>query len=172
MYKRARNKRKMSLEEASFRCHIGRRTLCKYEAGESIPPPDVVLRMSEVYQEPILTQRYCRECPIGQKYSYEVLDNVNLDPATVLLKLISEYREAGQVLDRLLELTVNKNSRQDFTDDEWQEYMQGLHEFLDVEHNIECLKLALGMWCDMAELVEQHNQKCRDRGYVKKAIAK
>lgn len=96
--------------------------------------------------------------------------NVNLDPATVLLKLVSEYREAGEVIGKLLELTVNKNCRTDFTPGEWQEYLHGLHEFLDLEHNIECLKLAIGKWCDMAKLIEDHNRKCRERGYVKAGV--
>jgi len=166
MYKRARNQSGLSLDEASFRVHIGRKSLCNYEKGKRIPPPDVVLNMSEVYGDPAMTLRYCRECPIGQKYSYEVLDNVNLDPATVVLKLVSEYREAGQVLDRLQELTVNKNRQEDFVEDEWQEYMKGIHELLDLEHNIEILKISISKWCDIGELIGEHNQKCRDKKYV------
>lgn len=171
MYRGARKRARLSIEEAAFRLHIAPRTLCKYEAEESIPPPEVVLEMSKLYGCPDITQRYCRECcAIGRTYGYEVLDNVNLDPATVILKLVGEYKEAGQMLGKLMELTVNKNSRKDFTDGEWQQYLQGLHEFLDLEHNIECLKLALGRWCDVAELIEEHNQKCRERGYVKAGI--
>lgn len=168
MYRSARKLSGISIEEAAFRLHIAPRTLCKYEAGETTPPPEVVLEMSSIYGQSEMTQRYCRECPIGRKYSYEVLNNVNMDPASVLMKLASEYREAGQVLDRLQEVTVNKNRREDFTDLEWQEYVQGLHELLDLEHNIECLKLTLGKWCDISELVEQHNNKCLERGYIKK----
>lgn len=167
MYKRARNRTGMSREEAAFRLHVAPRTLAYYEAHEKIPPPEVVLKMSEIYREPMLTLRYCRQCPIGQKYGYVVLDNVNLDPATVLLKLQEEYKEAGNVLDRILQLTINKNRREDFSDEEWQEYMKLNHELWDLEHNIEMHKACLARWCDMAELIEEHNQKCRDRGYVK-----
>lgn len=168
MYQRARERARMSREEAAFRLHVAPRTLAYYEAGERVPPPEVVLEMGQLYGQPDLTQRYCRECPIGKAYGYEVLNNVNLDPATVLLKLMSEYKEAGQVLDRLQELTINKNRREDFTPSEWQEYIRGLHELLDLEHNVECLKLTLSRWCDISELVEQHNNKCLERGYIKK----
>jgi len=30
------------------------------------------------------------------------------------------------------------------------------------------LKIALGNWCDVAELVAEHNRKCMERGYVKR----
>jgi hypothetical protein len=67
-------------------------------------------------------------------------------------------------------LTVNKNSRGCFTDIEWTEFVQCLQEFLDVEHNVECLKITLGQWCDVSELVSQHNSKCWQRGYIRKNI--
>lgn len=168
MYRSARKLSGISIEEAAFRLHIAPRTLCKYEAGETTPPPEVVLEMSSIYGQSEMTQRYCRECPIGRKYSYEVLNNVNMDPATVLLKLVGEYKEVGQVLDRLFELTVNKNHREDFTPGEWQEYTKGIHELIDLEHNIECLKITMGRWCDVSELIKEHNEKCVQRGYIKK----
>ena len=63
---------------------------------------------------------------------------------------------------------VNKNGREGFTDREWEQSSKYLHEFLDVEHNIETLKIFLGTWADMSVFVAQHNAKCRDRGYIKK----
>ncbi len=171
-YKEARKKAGLSLEEAAFRIHVGTRTLSKYEAGENVPPPEVVLAMSRLYREPWMTQLYCRrDCAIGQAYSYEVLDRVNLDPASILLKLVGELKEAEAVLGRLLELAVNKNAREDFSQAEWAEFVAKLQEFLDVEHNIEVLKISLGRWCDVSELIEAHNRKCRERGYVSKEQA-
>lgn len=169
MYKEARKRAGLSIEEAAFRLHIGTRTLIKYEAGETIPPPEVVLEMSRLYRVPWMTQHYCREhCAIGRAYSYEVLTGVNLDPASVMLKLVGEMAEAQAVLQRMLELVVNKNRREDFTSSEWNEFTRLLGEFLDVEHNIECLKISLGYWCDVAELIKAHNEKCWQRGYIKK----
>lgn len=173
MYQCAREYTGMSREEAAFRLNVAPRTLAYYEAKKGeirMPPPDVVLKMSEIYDEPMLTLRYCRECPIGQKYSYVVLDNVNLDPATVLLKLQEEYREAGKVLDRIVQLTINKNNREDFKDNEWREYMELHQELWDLEHNIEIHKACLARWCDVGELIEDHNRKCRERGYVKVGV--
>jgi len=119
-----------------------------------------------------MTQQYCRRaCAIGAAYSYEVLTNVNLDPPTVALKLLSELGEAQAVLHRMLSVIVNKNDPGDFTAREWSQFSEDLHEFLDVEHNIETLKISLGRWTDMSVFVAQHNQKCRDRGYIKKETA-
>jgi len=169
MYKGARKQAGLSIEEAAFQLHIAPRTLCKYEANETVPPPETVLGMSRLYQIPWLTQHYCREnCAIGRAYGYEVLTGVNLDPASVMLKLVGEMTEAQVVLQRMLELTVNKNRREDFTLEEWTEFLRCLHEFLDVEHNVETLKISLDRWCDVSELISQHNQKCWQKGYVKR----
>ncbi len=167
MYRFARKKAGITLAEAAFRVHVAPRTLAKYEAGENAPPPEVVLAMSREYHAPELVARYCRErCAIGQAHGYEILDRVNLDPPSVMLKLMTEMAEAQAVLQRMLELAVNKNRRQDFGSREWAEFATCVHEFLDLEHNIAALRLSLGAWCDVSELVDQHNRKCADRGYT------
>lgn len=169
MYKQARKDAGLSIEEAAFQVHIAPRTLCKYEAGETVPPPEVVLAMARIYRIPWMTQIYCREnCAIGEAYSYEVLTGVNIDPPSVLLKLVGEMAEAQAVLQRMLEIAVNKNSKDDFTSEEWAEFVRCLHEFLDVEHNIETLKISLGQWCDVSEFISQHNTKCWQRKYIRK----
>ncbi len=151
---------------------VSARSIESYEVNGNVPPPDIVLAVSRICKVPWLTQKYCRwHCAIGKAYSYEVLNNVNIDPASVLLKLTGEMFEAQAVLQRMLELAVNKNSRSDFTDQEWQEFKKYLHEFLDVEHNVETLKISLGQWCDVSELVREHNDKCYKHGYIKKKPA-
>lgn len=169
MYRDARDALGLSRDEAAFRLHIGSRTLVDYEAGKTVPPPDVVLGMSKLYRLPWLTQIYCKEhCAIGEAYSYEVLNGVNLDPASVLVKLSGEMEEAQAVLSEMFKIAVNKNSRSDFSDREWTSFIKCLHEFFDVEHNIECLKISLGSWCDVSELIKEHNEKCWQRKYVVK----
>ena len=172
MYKIARKQAKLGIEEASFRLHIAPRTLCKYEAGDTVPSPEVVLAMSREYRQPELTLNYCRQnCAIGKAYGYEVLDAVDTNPVAVLAKLMGEIDEARGMLNRAMAITINKVHRNDFTDDEWDEFTDATLEFLDVEHNIEVLKLTMGRMCDVSELVERHNQKCRDNGYTKKKAA-
>ncbi len=167
MFKDARLKTGLTIEEAAAKTYVSPRALINYEQENTTPGPDVALQMSKVYKDPWLTQRYCKDCcAIGRAYSYEILDNVNLDPASVMLKLVGEMKEAQDVLNNMLALAVNKNEREDFKECEWEEFVRYLHEFLDVEHNVEILKISLNKWCDMAELIAEHNQKCKLRGYV------
>jgi len=171
MFKSARKATGMSIDEASFRVHVAPRTLVKYEAGETVPPPEVVLGMSRVYRKPEMTQEYCRHnCAIGRVYSYEILNAIDTSLPAVIMKLAVEMEEARQVFNRLLVITVNKQKREDFSSQEWTEFSQIVQEFLDIEHGVEILKIALGRICDVSVLVEQHNQKCWEKGYVKKEI--
>lgn len=167
MYKSARLKTGLTLEEAAEKNYVSVRALINYEQKKTIPGPDVAYKMSKVYKDPWLTQRYCKDyCRIGQAYSYEILDKVNLDPASVMLKLVSEMEEASKVLTKMLAIAVNKNKRADFKKEEWSYFTEYLHEFLDVEHNVEVLKISLNEWCDMAELIAEHNEKCKRNGYL------
>lgn len=171
MYRAAREAIGMSREEAAFRMHIGTRTLAYYETLERIPTPDVVLQMCKVYRQPDLTIRYCKKyCPIGQTYSYEILNNIDMSLPAVILKLISELREAIDATNVLLELIVNKQNQEDFKPEEWDQFLKAVHEFIDVEHNVEILKLALETLTEdplIPKLVAWHNQKCWTRGYIK-----
>ena len=172
MYKDARKQAGLSIEEASFRVHIGQRTLCKYEAGETTPPPDVVLKMSEVYKMPQLTAWYCREeCAIGQRYCYELLNNVDLSPVAILTKFMDEKSEIDQLLGRLMAVVLNKKSAADFTEQEMEDFKLAVLELLDLEHVIETLKLQIWKFINVAELVKEHNEKCLRQGYVKKEKA-
>jgi len=56
MYKQARKEAGLSLEEASHRLHIGRRTLVNYENGHTIIPTELVVKMAEVYNKPEILQ--------------------------------------------------------------------------------------------------------------------
>lgn len=168
MYRACRKMSNISTEEASNRLNIAPRTLGKYEA-EGNPPPETVLEMSKIYREPWMTQRYCRDnCAIGQAYSYEVLNSVNTDPATVLIKLMTEIREAMPSLEKMMGLLINKNKTEDFTQQERVETEKCLGDWMDVEHTFETLKISLGKWFDFAVLVNRHNLKCQQRGYVNK----
>ena len=76
-------------------------------------------------------------------------------------------------IEYLTENTVNKRSRADFTDDEWHKFMDAMQELIDVEHNIEILKIAIeGLTEETTPNCRansrRHNEKCRNRGCRKK----
>ena len=115
MYKTSRKSANLSIEESAFRLHIAPRTLCKYEAGETVPGPEVVLAMSREYGKPEMTLTYCREnCAIGRAYGYEVLNGVDTSLVTVLgypRQVIAMGREllaigGTRVLDKTLTFVV------------------------------------------------------------------
>ncbi|MHB1418873.1 MAG: helix-turn-helix domain-containing protein [Bacillota bacterium] len=163
---------RMSRVELGRRTGYSPRTIESIERGEQQPTPEGTLAISKELEIPWLTQLYCRQhCAIGHAYSYDVLVGVNLDPPSVLMKLISEMEEARQVMMRLQELLVNKNSREDFSATEWVEFSKCIQQLLDVEHNIEVLKITLGYWFDVSEMVRTHNVKCQQKGYTNEKVA-
>jgi transcriptional regulator with XRE-family HTH domain len=138
-----------------------------YERGIREPSPGMVIELANIYKEPFLTQKYCRcNCAIGQAYSYEILDNVDLNLSNIALKVLEEHREPYRVLAEILVLITNKRTKKDFTEDELKELKKNVHELLDTEHTIEIFKIALNKFIDMKEMIAEHNEKCRQRGYV------
>lgn len=148
---------------------ISTESLGCYERGVRDPSPGMVVELADIYKEPFLTQRYCRyNCAIGQAYSYEILDNIDLDNlSNIALKLLEEHRESHDVLAEILVLITNKRTKKDFTDYEYERLKKNVHELLDTEHTIEIFKIALNKFIDMKEMIAEHNQKCIERGYVK-----
>ncbi|GFN36990.1 hypothetical protein [Tepidimicrobium xylanilyticum] len=149
---------------------ISTESLGCYERGVRDPSPGMVVELADIYKEPFLTQRYCRyNCAIGQAYSYEILDNIDLDNlSNIALKLLEEHRESHDVLDEILVLITNKRTKKDFTDDEFKRLRKNVHELLDTEHTIEIFKIALNKFIDMKEMIAEHNEKCRQRGYTRR----
>lgn len=148
---------------------ISTESLGCYERGVRDPSPSMVVELAEIYKEPFLTQRYCKyNCAIGQAYSYEILDNVDMNLSNIALKLLEEHRESNEVLTEILILITNKKSANDFTSMELENLKKNVHELLDTEHTIEIFKIALNKFIDMKDMVAEHNEKCRQRGYVRR----
>ena len=146
---------------------ISTESLGCYERGVRDPSPGMVVELAGIYGEPFLTQRYCKyNCAIGQAYSYEILDSVDLNLSNIALKLLEEHRESHDVLAETLVLITNKRSKLDFTEDEINKLKLNVHELLDTEHTIEIFKIALNKFIDMKEMIAEHNDKCIRRGYV------
>ena len=169
---KARENAGFSRREAGKRLALHPKSIEAYEYGRVIPPPEVVLAMGELYGEPELSGRYCRmNCAIGSAYSFEILNNVDLSITGILLKLRREYREAGDALEKIDTLILNKRCREDFSEGERKELGKCLHRLLNLEHNIEVLKIRLSClkWLDLRRLVGEHNSKCYRRGYISSA---
>ena len=117
MLKAARNAARLSREEAAHRIYIGTRTLADYETGRTVAPPDVVMRMAEVYQEPELTADYCAKvCPIGQVLAHCVRRS---EFAVTVMRVLKEFTDVKGLLDDLVRIAsdgrVNPHEEAEFT---------------------------------------------------------
>ena len=117
MLKAARNAARLSREEAAHRIYIGSRTLADYESGRTVAPPDVVMRMAEVYQEPELTADYCSKvCPIGQVLAHCVRRS---EFAVTVMRVLKEFADVKGLLDDLVRIAsdgrVNPHEEAEFT---------------------------------------------------------
>ena len=117
MLRTARNKAKLTREEAAHRIYVGTRTLADYELGRTIAPPDVVMRMAEVYREPTLPADYCSKvCPIGQVLAHCVRRS---EFAVTVMRVLKEFADVKGLLDDLIRIAsdgrVNANEEAEFT---------------------------------------------------------
>jgi len=136
MFKEARIRARLSQEEAAFRLHIGTRTLHNYERQITVTPPEIALKMQEIYQDPTLTARYCSEyCPIGQVYAHSVPEHNSLCQA--VLGLLKEQEDVNQIRAQLIEIAADGI----IAEDEIPIFEGIMAELLDLEKKIEELKL-------------------------------
>ena len=117
MLRTARNKAGITREEAAHRIYVGTRTLADYELGRTIAPPDVVMRMAEVYREPTLPADYCSKvCPIGQVLAHCVERS---EFAVTVMRVLKEFNDVEMLRDNLIKIAsdgrVNPHEEAEFT---------------------------------------------------------
>ncbi len=169
LMQKARKTANLTQEQAAKKMFMAKRAYQALEYGEKEMTPDEALKLSKTFDCPVLAMIYCRKkCAIGAAYGFAILNNVDLSIPGILLKLWQEYRKAGEALEKMGCLVINKRSREDFGENERGELEKCLHRLLNLEHNIEILKARLIQlkWLDLRRLVSEHNSKCYQRGYV------
>lgn len=153
MFKEARLAAGLSREEASWRLHIGGRTLYDYETGKTLVPPDIALRMAEVYKQPAVAARYCSEiCPIGQIYAQAVEIK---DLAEAVLGLLKEYNDIREIRDSLIMIAADGV----ISEDELLTFKDILNELLDLEQKIEALKLWALSYLPVENMIRERKEK-------------
>ena len=135
MFKTARSTAGISRECAAHQLYIGARTLADYESGRTITPPDVALRMADVYKEPALPADYCAKvCPIGQVLAHS-LDKPAL--AVTVLRVLKELADVERLQDKLIKIASDGELRQHEVDD----FEDILKEAVELEKRIGELKI-------------------------------
>lgn len=117
MLRKARNAIGLSREEAAHRLYVGSRTLASYELGETIAPPDVVMKMAEVYGEPTLPADYCAKvCPIGQVLAHSLNRS---EFAVTVLRVLKEFADVDKLRGDLIKIAsdgkINPHEEAEFT---------------------------------------------------------
>jgi transcriptional regulator with XRE-family HTH domain len=148
MFRKARNAAGLSREEAAHRLYIGTRTLADYELGRTIAPPDVVMRMAEVYREPALPADYCAKvCPIGQVLAHS-LDRSEF--AVTVLRVLKEFADVERLKEKLVSIAADGELQQHELD----EFEAILKEMVELEKRIGELKFfALRQGIDVGEIM-------------------
>lgn len=97
------NERLFSKDGAAELLGVSTSTLSDYELGlTKIVPPDMVVKMADLYNAPELRNFYCREmCPLG--FDVPVLELEDLDRITI--KAMASLRKIMETKDILLDIT-------------------------------------------------------------------
>ncbi len=165
----ARKKKELTQQRVAKQMFLTLRQYQRLEYGEQEMTPEQAVSLAKILNCHAVTMHYCRKhCVIGQRYCYEILNNVDLSPQNILLKLYLVHRDAGEALRRMFRTIVNKQCSEDFTEAEKRSFKLDLHDLLDLEHTIEMLKIELDrrQWFNIPFLISEHNSKCYQQGYV------
>lgn len=130
------NERLLSKEGAAELLGISVSTLSDYELGlTKIIPPDMVVKMSNLYNAPELENYYCTEmCPLGSdmpKVDIEDLDRISI-------RALSTFRKIEKTKELLLDITEDGIISEDEKAD--------LNHILENLEELEQIAQSLKMW--------------------------
>lgn len=110
----------------------------KIESEKSLPHPDEVMKMAEVYKAPTLCNYFCtHECPIGEKYVEEVSMK---DLSQITLETLAALNSLDKAKNRFIEITVDG----EITEDELPDFLRIQEEMSKISSTVNSLKL----WID------------------------
>lgn len=110
----------------------------KIESEKSLPHPDEVMKMAEVYKAPTLCNYFCtHECPIGEKYVEEVTMK---DLSQITLETLAALNSLDKAKNRFIEITVDG----EITEDELPDFLRIQEEMSKISSTVNSLKL----WID------------------------
>ena len=96
------NDRLNSREGAAEEMGIDRSRLARIELGSTIPYPEEVLLMADVYKSPELKNHFCRElCPLGK--NVHQIECSSLD--RIGIRAMSSFRKISEAKEILLDIT-------------------------------------------------------------------
>lgn len=110
----------------------------KIESEKTLPHPDEVIKMAEVYKAPTLCNYFCtHECPIGEKYVSEVTMK---DLSQITLETLASLNALEKAKTRFIEITVDG----EISEDEITDFVKIQKEMDKISQTVASLKL----WID------------------------
>ncbi len=110
----------------------------KIESEKTLPHPDEVMRMAEVYKAPTLCNYFCtHECPIGEKYVEEVTMK---DLSQITLETLAALNSLDKAKARFIDITVDG----EISEDELPDFLRIQEEMGKIASTVDSLKL----WID------------------------
>ena len=136
IYQLSREALDLTREKASEQMvYISADRIEKIESEKSLPHPDEILTMAEVYKKPSLSNYYCsHECPIGQRYVPEVEDK---DLSQIVLEMLASLNAVDKERNRLIEITADG----DLSADEYADFNAIQEKLERISHTVNALKL-------------------------------
>lgn len=127
------SERLFSKEYASEQLGVSVSTLSDYELGlTKVVPPDMIIKMADLYKAPELKNLYCREmCPLGcdmPKVELEDLDRITVK-ALATFRNIEEQKE--KLLDIAADGIISEEEKPDF-----EKVIQAMDELASVAFNL------------------------------------
>lgn len=107
----------------------------KIESEKSLPHPDEILTMADVYKAPALCNYYCsHECPIGQRHVPEIQVK---DLSQIVLEILSSLNSVEKEKNRLINITVDG----EITEDEYKDFMSIQEQLARISISVKSLQL-------------------------------
>lgn len=104
---------------------------------------------------------YCNDwCEIGRRNCLPVLNQINVNPVAVMLKLQYELGTVSNAIEATTMMVLNKKSRDDFTREELEKLGSFAALAVSLQHCLMHVKLILGDFVDVEKIVKAHKTKC------------
>lgn len=118
LFQTARKRAGLTQETAAERIGLEVRSISNYENGITIPCPDTVKRMEEVYCAPWISNQYCNQCPLGEYRSLpdneQSLHQLAVEFAYSFGDLNQFKADVQRILAIALDGVIDDNETQDF----------------------------------------------------------
>lgn len=132
-----------------------------------IPQPDAVKLMGEKTGCRDFGDIYCAViCPMKRDPELPLFDGVPEDPRSSLIWAERETEEMIPYLKSLMLVMANAQMGMPIPANMITEVEYWLGQMLDVETAIRQVRWVMRSWIDTQKVVEDHREKCRERGYL------